>query len=180
VSNIIDGYTISFWPQQTDYPPLYLCDSDITNVISASSIIGLAFVFYEDDPIVGEVSGVSNTYVVSSRFNSSQMLIQHSTSFSSFPSRAFPLILPSCFPSTMFKQLLSIKRKVQTAINTRSINARNRVVCTVENIDVLTWRYLMQNSPAAVVVDSDITKWAYIEDDNAMVRKQRCRVETCI
>jgi hypothetical protein len=47
-SNIIDGYNISFWPQQTDYPPLYLCDSDITNVISASSIIGLAFVFYED------------------------------------------------------------------------------------------------------------------------------------
>lgn len=109
VSNIIDGYTISFWPQQTDYPPLYLCDSDITNVISASSIIGLAFVFHEDDPIVGEVSGVSNTYVVSSRFNSSQMLIQHSTSFSRFPSRAFPLILPSCLPSTMFKQLLSIK-----------------------------------------------------------------------
>jgi hypothetical protein len=67
--NIIVGYIISFWPQQTDYSLLCLHDSDITNVISASSVIRLAFVFDEDDPIL---------FLESSSSYSSELLSKHS------------------------------------------------------------------------------------------------------
>ena len=142
-SNIIDGNVISFFPERTRFSPFYICDSDITSHIDEHSIAGLAFVFHVDDPLVSELIGISHTYRVSSCFKSSMMIIEHGKTFESFPSMAFPAVLPSCFPSTLFKQILSIKRKVQVALNSRSISGKNRVTCTVDNIDMLTWRYIL-------------------------------------
>jgi hypothetical protein len=109
VPNTLDGYEVSFWPHQTHYLPFYVCDPDIVVVVSVTAIVGLAFMFDEDDPIVEELSGMLHTYIVSSVFISSLMIIEHKKSFHSFPSMAFPRILPSCFPSSVFHQLLSIK-----------------------------------------------------------------------
>ncbi len=52
VSNVVDGDIVSFWPHASSLPH-YLCDSDLTSVIDESLITGLAFVLFDDSPLLG-------------------------------------------------------------------------------------------------------------------------------
>ncbi len=46
---------INFWPDQSTYPPFILFDSDITSTVFFTQVIGLAFVFHEDDVVVRQI-----------------------------------------------------------------------------------------------------------------------------
>jgi hypothetical protein len=92
VSIIINGNEISFFPEQTHFPPFYVCDSDITSHIDEHSIAGLAFIFHVDDPLVSESIGFAHTYRVPSCFKTLMMIIEHEGTFKCFPSMAFPVV----------------------------------------------------------------------------------------
>jgi hypothetical protein len=91
------------WPQQSIYPLVYLLDSDIMSVVPFSEVVGLAFVFHEDDALVAQLRGMANTYVSSSCFSSQTFTITHGHKFHSFPSTAsklFHLVFRLHFPAT--------------------------------------------------------------------------------
>ncbi len=135
---------------------------------------------FDDDPLVGELSGMKHTFHVSSCFFSSSMKIQHVRMFNSFPSLAFPVSFPSCFPLSKLKQLLSIKQKVQVALNTRSLSSNNRASCFINNIDPLTWRYLMQGTWAVVEQSREILKATYMDEYECVVKNWHSVVESCM
>ena len=120
---------VSFWPRLgQSKSPSYVCDSDIIVEVVHAAVKGLAFVFFESDPLVRQVQGMANVFVVSSFLNTKTMTLWHLQSFSSFPSTSPHGILSSCYPSTIFNQLIAMKSSMQSALNNRGKNARNRVV----------------------------------------------------
>jgi hypothetical protein len=112
--NHLDGDlppNIMFWSLlQQNHPPYFVCDTDITSEISTLAIRGLVFVFHEDDPIIHQLHGMANTYVVSSYFKSTVKVLIHGRTFSSFPSTIYRN-LPTCSASQLFSQLLYIKKQ---------------------------------------------------------------------
>ena len=166
------------WPQQSVYPPVYLLDSDITSVVPFSEVVGLAFVFHEDDALVAQLRGMANTYVSSSFFSSQTFTITHGHKFHSFPSTASK-ILPSCFPSSLFRQLLRVKSKLHRAMNSRSMSAQNKVTFQVEGVDKFTWLYLKTKLPQPML-SLVVVKTVYVGIDDAIVEKWRGNLESCV
>ncbi len=98
--------------QQQNHPPYFVCDTDTTSEISTLDIRGLVFVFHEDDPIVHQLHGVANTYVISSYFKSTEKVLIHGRTFSSFPSTMYKdipqrVLHHSCFLSCFTKKKAS-------------------------------------------------------------------------
>jgi hypothetical protein len=128
-------------------------------------------VFHEDDPFVHQLRGMANTYKVSSCCKSTQMVLVHGRTFCSFPSLA-NMSLVSCFPSTLFLQLLHMKNRLHVAMNTRRMDAKNCVTIHCDTIDPSTWVYTKKHLPASDVRHT-ICKATYIEEDDGVVEKRR-------
>jgi len=169
---------VSFWPRlgQSESPS-YVCDSDIIVEVGHAAVKGLAFVFFESDPSVRQVRGMANVFVASSFLNTKTMTLWHCQSFSSFPSTSPHRILNTCFPSTIFQQLIAVKSTMQSALNTRGKNARNRVVCKVDNFSPLAWVYIKSLLVVEVEISSVIAKSHYILRDELVVEKWRTTQE---
>jgi len=130
-------------------------------------------VFFESDPLVRQVHGMSNVFVASSVFVSKTMTLGHCQSFSSFPSTSPHGILSYCFPSTIFYQLIAMKAAVQSALNTRGKNKRNRVVCKIDNFGRSTWEYLKLQLALDVEASPVVVKTNFISRDELVVEKWR-------
>ena len=173
--NHLDGDlppNITFWPLlQQNHPPYFVCDTDITSEISTLAIRGLVFVFHEDDPIVHQLHGMANTYVISSYFKSTEKVLIHGRTFSSFPSTMYRN-LPTCFASQLFSQLLYIKNKLHKAMNSRSMNSKNCVIFQCDMIDPSTWIYMKKYLPAPVYTQI-VCKEVYVGEDDGVVEKYR-------
>ena len=167
---------VSFWPHQSE-SPLYVCDSDIIIEVLHAAVKGLAFVFYKSDPFVRQVRGMAHVFIASSFFNSNTMTLGHCQSFSSFPSTSPHGILSYCFPSTIFYQLIAVKVSIQSALNTRAKNARNRVVCKVPNFSVSTWDYIKSLLLQDVERSTVVSKTTFILKDELVVEKWRTKQE---
>jgi hypothetical protein len=162
---------ISLWPFNMHSHPFYLSDTDVTVVIPIHLVQGIAFVFYINDPILDKVQGMANTFVVSSFFNTNTMTCLHERSFQSFPSLAFSQFLPACIPLQLFRQLLSIKDRVQRKLNSRYMNSRFIVSCVCENISHLTWLYIKKLLPGEVITKLAVIKHVYMINDESVVEK---------
>ncbi len=174
----------SFWPRQRSMKlPIYLCDTDYVVTITVDMVKGLAFVFYRTDNMVRQLNGVQHTYCVSSCFYSQHMCLVHHCSFRAFPSVSQDEIqvLPSCFPSNIMREYLVIKNKLQTCMNTRSMSRKNMVKFTVENINALTWYWMIRDAPADVIREdlSAIMKVTFMESDSLVVQKWKDR-QQCV
>jgi hypothetical protein len=168
---------LSFWPHQGHCTLSFVCDSNIVVEVAHSAVVGLAFVFHLTDPLVRQVRGMANVFVVSSFLNTHTMTLWHCQSFSSFPSTSPHRILPTCFPSTIFNQLIAMKSSMQSALNTRGKNARNRVVCKIDNFSVVTWEYMKSLLVLEVETSNHIAKTNFILMDELVVEKWRTRQE---
>ncbi len=84
-------------------------------------MLGLAFVFNASDPVVSQLNGMANTFQVSSYFDTHKMTLTHEWTFAPFSSQA--LMIPTCFPSNLVSQLLTIKNKLHRVMNSQSMNA---------------------------------------------------------
>jgi len=112
---VVDGNAmanVSFWPtMQNSSSPHYLCDSNITSTVTSDDLLVLAFVFYASEPVVAQLHGMANTFqVTSSYFDMGRMILIHDWTFTPIPLQA-PMI-PTCFPSTLYSQILTIKNKL--------------------------------------------------------------------
>jgi len=148
IANVDD---ISLWPKDGRHPPFYVCDTDLVlDDIPTSTIVGLAFVFYDTSPTIRVINGMKNTYRVTSCTWFARNLITHGITFSSFPTERFPNVVMSSFPSMIFTQLLSVKRRLQQLLNTRSLSGKNSSSAQVDNIDDYTWMHMIRDSPAEI------------------------------
>jgi hypothetical protein len=142
-----------------------------------ASIKGIAFVFHESNNFLRELIGVQHTYCVSSCFYSHYMSLEHHCSFSSFPctSTSGIGILPSCFPSMMLGELLTVKNKVQVSMNTHSKNNRQKVQFSVDNINPFTWHWLIKDLPQYMVLSDSqgLIKRNFISNDELVIKKWR-------
>ena len=164
---------LTFWPTDSVHNPIYLCDSDVVVTHSIHTIVGIAFVFYYDDQVVPKLSGLANTYIVSSFFNSVEKSIIHGPSFSPFPRTFFNGSLVSCFPSILFRQLLGIKQKVHVLMNTRSLGSRCIQSCVINNIDPLTWHYIQGILMVPASLRNTVQKQHYVCNDEFVLEKYR-------
>lgn len=167
--------SFSCWPADPPSYPKYLCDTDIVSIINTASVLSLAFVFVDTDTRLQLVHGIANTYRVTSFFSSFENKIYHRCNFEPFPSSQFKNVLPSCFPSLLFNQIMCIQDAIQQASNTRSMNSKNVTVVAINNISPFTWRYITIHSPGVNVVESKIvTSKTRVVGDACIVEK--CRV----
>jgi len=165
---------VAFWPTQLANQPPYLCATDIGITIKVDSIVGLAFVFYHDDPTTQQIQGLANCYIVSSVFSSSTGRVLHIRTFLSFPSLYAGSMLLSCFPSMIFQQLMTCKQKVQMLLNTRSKVKKCSGSCIIPNIDPLTWEYMRSLLPSAHYSYRNVViKKSYLHNDEFMMEKYR-------
>jgi hypothetical protein len=165
---------ISFWPKDNLHPPFYLCDTDIVvNDVPTSNIVGLAFVFHDTNPCIRLITGMKNTYRVTSCVWLSLNVITHGLTFVPFPSERFPAILKSCFPSMIFTQLVGIKRSLQRILNTRSLSSKNYSVTQIENIDYYTWLYLVRDAPIVIETSSVVSRAGDVVIDEFIQRSWR-------
>jgi hypothetical protein len=166
-------HDVTFWTNNSERNPIYLCDSDLFVTQSLHSINGIAFVFQYDDPVVAKISGLGNTYVVSSVFNSFKKSIIHGPSFRPFPCTYCNPSFVSCFPSLLFRQLLGIKQRVRCLMNTRSMAARCIQSCVINNIDPLTWYYIQVLLGVPVLRRSSVQKQYFVCQDEFVLEKYR-------
>jgi hypothetical protein len=165
---------VSFWPRLgQSKSPSYVCDSDIIVEVVHAAVKGLAFVFFESDPLVRQVQGMANVFVASSFLNTKTMTLWHCQSFSSFPSTSPHRILSYCFPSNIFNQLIAMKAVIQSAMNTRGKNKRNRVVCKIGNFSRCTWDYIKLQLLLDVEASPAVVKTNFILRDELVVEKWR-------
>jgi hypothetical protein len=165
---------VSFWPvRQQPYPPHYLCDTDEVVSVPTTDVLGLAFVFHASDKVVDELHGVAHTYQVSSCVWFTHGIIQHQKTFESFPSSQFTNLVFSCFPSTVFYQMLGLKNAVHRLLNTRTLNARNTVKAIINNFDRHTWDYLAKVALVGEVAKSTVTRYSFLERDQLVANSMR-------
>jgi hypothetical protein len=103
---------ISFWPC-SNKPP-FLCDTDLVADIESAAVVSIVFVFYEGDNRLRELLGVKDTFCVSSCYYSRSRIFEHHCSFFPFPSSwaaSMGIYLPSCLPSLILNQMLTIKNR---------------------------------------------------------------------
>lgn len=168
-----DMPNIGFWPRgQANHPP-YLCAIDRCITIATSSITGLAFVLYYNDPLVRQVIGLANTFIVSSAFSTESNIIFHARTFLSFPSLYAESQLLSCFPSMIFMQLLRVKETVQLLLHSRSKNKKCMQSCTIHNINPLTWNYMTSVLQLQYQEKNVVIKKNYIISDEFHMEKYR-------
>jgi hypothetical protein len=171
---VVNGNTmanVSFWPTTQNFStPHYLCDSDITSTVTSDVVLGLAFVFYACDSVVAQLHGMANTFQVTSYFDTRRMIIIHDWTFSPFPSQAS--MIPTCFPSNLFSQILTIKNKLHRVMNSRSMNARNYATIQVDCIDPYTWAYMKSLLPPPTI-DNLFFQIVYIGRDDVIAEKFR-------
>jgi hypothetical protein len=151
-----------------------LCDSDVEVNVPVSSILGLAFVLYEDEPVLRQTEGMQHVYKVSSLYKSKSKTVHHCCSFRSFPGTKYILSLTSCFPSNIFKQLLQLKSKMQQALNTRSVCSNNPVTVSVNNFSSSTWEYITSSLHCHRINlsrSTTVIKSAFMERDNHVLQK---------
>jgi hypothetical protein len=171
--DILDNLGISFWPMDHFVNPPFLCDTDAVIAIPVESIQGPAFVFHVSDPILDLVQGMKDTYQVSSVYSTSETSISHHKSFFSFPSLCLNNLLPTCFPSALLKELLIIKQKVQCILNTRSMNGKCSQITHINNINYLTWMYMIHDLPCDLTMKNVIVKRYFFRGDESVLRKER-------
>jgi hypothetical protein len=168
---------ISLWPEPfSNKTPTYLCDSDVEVNVPINSILGLAFVLYEDEPVLRQTEGMQHVYKVSSLYKSKSETVHHCRSFRSFPTTEHSLSLTSCFPSNIFKQLLRLKSKMQQALNTRSVRSNNSVTISVDNFSTSTWEYItssLHRHGINLSRSTTVIKSAFMERDSYVVQKFR-------
>ena len=169
---------VAFWPKKKcNEHPVFLCDTDFVVEINVETVTGIAFVFFETDNNLRELKGVQHTYCVSSCFYSRSMTLEHCCSFASFPSTsAYGLgVLPSCFPSTILRELLTVKNKAQNAMNTWSKSSKRVVKLTLDNVSPFTWHWMIRNLPAQMIGANlrAVVKRTFMESDELVVQKWR-------
>ena len=164
---------ITYWPtRQLNHPP-YLCAIDQCQIVPTNSINGLAFVLYYNDPVVRQVFGLANTFVVSSAFSPANNTLFHAKTFLSFPSLYADSQLVSCFPSMIFMQLLTVKEKLQLLLHSRSKNKKCMQSCTIPNIDRLTWEYMTTVLQVQYIQKNVVIKKVYCCNDEFHMEKYR-------
>jgi hypothetical protein len=170
---------ISFWPDFIRTSPSYLCATDVIATVPLERILGIVFVFYVNDPILDAIQGMGSMYQVSSEYISSQMLMFHRKSFVSFPSQ-FDNNLPTCFPSSLFRELLSIKQKVQNCLSTRSLNDTFSESCRIDNINFLTWFFIIRDLPPSIHIEEKnvVVKHSFFKSDCFFLEKRRCNQQS--
>jgi hypothetical protein len=139
--------------------------------VASNKIVGLAFVLYEDEPVLRQMDGMQNVYKVSSFYNSDTKTVHHVRSFRSFPSTDH---FTSCFRSTILKQILQLKSKIQQALNMRSVRSNNSVTVIIDNFSSSTWDCLTSNLCNNGIFLSRLTaiiKSAFMERDSYVVQK---------
>jgi hypothetical protein len=114
-----------------------------------------------------------DTFQVSSVISTAEMSISHRKTFLSFPSLCSNNLLPTCFASSLFKELMVLKQKVQCILNTRSMNGKCSQISHVKNINYLTWLYIIRDLPCELVCRNIVVKRYYIADDEAVLQKTR-------
>ena len=112
-------------------------------------------------------------YRVVSYFQSSDKTIVHEKTFKSFPSDHFPLLFPVCYPSTIFRQLMHLKRKIQEKLNTRGMGKKNCQVIHIDNFDRSTWSYILSCCQVDVHRSRIVVKNIYLNGDECVVEKWR-------
>lgn len=166
---------ISFWADYKRSTPTFLCDTDITKSLPFDDIVGIAFVFHVDDPVLDSIQGIRDTYQVSSMYCHGLKTIYHTKTFTSFPSQMIRG-LPTCFPSSLFKEILTIKQKIQICLSTASKNDTFTESCRMDNINTLTWLYLIRDLPVDVMLEENnaVVKRTFFQDDMYVLQKRRC------
>jgi hypothetical protein len=156
--------------------PKYLCDTDVAIVLPFKSIQSIVFIFHVSEPIIDSIQGMGYTYQVSSQFCSDEMMIFHRKSFVSFPSLS-DSSLPMCFPSRLFKELLSIKQKVQVCLSTRLMHDTYSKCCWIDNINILTWLFVVRDLPFDIYLKETyvVMKQSFIRNDEAVLEKRQCK-----
>jgi hypothetical protein len=147
-------HDVTFWPNNSERNPINLCNSDLFVTQSLHSIRGIA-----------KISGLANTYIVSSMFNSFEKSIIHGPSFRPFPCTYFNSSFVSCFPSLLFRQLLGIKQRIHSLMNTQSMAARCIQSCVINNIDPLTWYYIQVMLRVPALHRSSVQKQYFVCQD---------------
>ena len=168
---------ITLWPKLNNNQAPFICDTDMCCIIPVELIIGIAFVFHINDPTLQQMQGMRNTYQVSSKLVRETMTIHHCKSFDSFPSTMPNSLLPTCFPSSLLKELLQIKQKVQICLSTKSLKDKYSTTCHIDNVNLLTWMYMIRNRPNNIAMQQKlvVTKTTFFEKDYYIQEKKRCK-----
>ena len=171
-------HDLSFWPQQfSRKSPMYLCDTDVVEETNVSEIKEYAFVFYNDDVALRQVSGMSNMYTVTTCVYSQSMKFKHHRSFHSFPSASYfgNERLISCVPSMILNQMLLIKNRLQHALNTRSKSSKQVATIHIDNVSPFTWSWITDNAAESINVEYSyaVSKNTFIEKDALVAMKWR-------
>ena len=101
---------------------------------------------------------MANTYLVSSYFDSSSLIVRHGRTFNSFPSERFQQIFPTCHASDLWFKVLSLKRKIQDKLNTRGMSRQNTQVVFLDNFDINAWDYVVKVCRAEVLTSSVVVR----------------------
>jgi hypothetical protein len=117
-------------------------------------------------------------FTVSSSFSSHNLTICHGCPFHSFPLTVHRNSLPSCFPLSLFHQLLWVKNAIFGAMSTWSKGSKNRSTFKVEGIERLTWCYLKLFLPVPMF-SHVVLKDPYIGADDLNIEKWSSVLQTC-
>jgi hypothetical protein len=117
---------------------------------------------------------MANTFQVSSFFDTCKMILTHDRTFAPFPSQAS--MIPTCYPSNLFSQIITIKNKLHRIMNSRSMNARNYTTIQVDCINIYTWAYMKSHLPPPTI-ENVICQIVYVGQDDGIAEKFRGLLE---
>jgi hypothetical protein len=126
------------------------------------------FVLYDSEPVVAQLHGMANTFQVTSYFDTGRMIVIHDWTFTPIPLQAS--MIPTCFPSNLYFQILTIKNTLQWVMNSWSMNAWNYATIQVDCIDPYKWAYMKSLLPLPSI-DNVIFQIVYVGRDDAIVEK---------
>ncbi len=129
--------------------------------------------FYINDPMLPLVQGIRDTFQVSFVVFYCWDVYQPLKNIFSLPSFWRINLLSTCFASSLFKELMVLQKKVQCFLNTCSMNGECSQICHINNINFLTWLYIIRNLPCELVHKNVIMKCYYIADNEAVLKKTR-------
>jgi len=113
--------------------------------------------------VVAQLNGMANTFQISSFFDTCKMIVTHDRTFAPFPSQAS--MIPTCYPSNLFSQIITIKNKLHRIMNSRSMNARNYTTIQVDCINIYTWAYMKSHLPPPTI-ENVICQIVYVGQDD--------------
>ena len=159
-------------PVDRRFKPKHLCNTDIISEISAADVRSLAFVFACTDDLLRRLNCVANAYCVSSFYSSREHKIFHRCGIVPFPSTRYPHILPSCLPSSLNRQVSTIREFIQDSVRSRSLKRQCFVRTTIPNIDYFTWEYLRINGPVGFSGSSETVAETFLEGNEVRLTKE--------